>query len=218
MRWSLRRSYHLKTLITGLPRCGTSFLTEIVSQFGGNLGKRGAYRTFEESGRRGYNEHLKLNRISDDLLQECQADFHFQLPSRRALSELDTRKAQQKIKATVDQEKIDIYKDNKLVVLADIYYLLYPRAKWIFVHRPVEETHKSRFGEPISFADWQEISRKRMALWQHTAVAVSALYLDFNRFRTDFDGQLKQIADHLELPLTKHVHQRCRQFYTPRKS
>jgi hypothetical protein len=216
MMIKIRKSHQLQTLITGLPRSGTSLLTEIVACFGGNLGREEAYVTFQKSGRRGYNEHLELNAISNDLLSQCDRDFHFNLPTPEELTMLKNAKAKKKIKAIVNREKIDIYKDNKLVVLADLYLSIYPVAKWIFISRPIQETFRSRFGEAISFEDWQMISERREGLWYTTGAARLALYVEFGELKTNFDGLLERIAKYLDRPLSDEIRQKCRQCYLPR--
>jgi hypothetical protein len=192
-------------------------LAEIVKQFGGRLGDKKSYVTFHDVSRRGYNEHLKLNRISDELLKKLKADFHFKLPTPEVLSALDSEREKKKIIALVNKEKVDIYKDNKLIMFADIYKTLYPDGKWLFISRPVEETFRSRFGEKIAYSDWKIITNNRLALWHRSAAANLALAVEYNDFKEDFDTTLKKIADHLNRTLTYDIRQKCRKIYSPRR-
>lgn len=184
----------LKIIVTGLPRSGTSFLTSLVHHMGFSVGNGQKLKPADKYNKTGYFEYLPLMKISDQIFNRLGNDFFTQLP------ELDNgwtrpfESEKQSILQCVQEDHIELYKDNKLVILADLYDELFPNAKWIFIERCIEETYRSRFGQPLSIKQWEKITENRLTCWNKTKPSKKALYVKYSNFSNNFEHQVDEIA------------------------
>lgn len=206
----------LRVIVTGLPRTGTSFLAGLVNRMGFSAGPEGWLKPADEHNRYGYFECVPLMQISDRVLSKLGGSFH-QLPqfSPGWLDAFEAEKRQ--IRALVHAGNIEMFKGNRLVILADLYDQLFPEVKWIFIHRSVEETYQSRFGDDMSFEEWRRLSEARLQRWEASQPASRALYVDYNDFRENLKETIAVVEDHLEVVLTAEQRASCVEFYRPRR-
>ncbi|MEM8907770.1 MAG: sulfotransferase [Bacteroidota bacterium] len=208
----------MRVLITGGPRSGTSFLAGLIRAMGLHPGRERHLKLPDLQSRKGYWEHQRLLDISRQLLVKMKADFHHQLPQLEPGWTQHFSKEKAAIRQIVHQEKIDFYKGNRLLVLADLYDELFPKAKWFCIRRNVEATYQSRFGKSISRAEWQTITENRYAAWQRTAASRKAVELDYDAFKTEPRTMILKITQHLGLPANEADLQRYQQYFKPRSS
>ena len=110
-----------------------------------------------------------------------------------------------------------MYKGNRMLVLVPLFDRLYPNAKWVFIERDIRETYRSRFGEDLSFEDWQALHERRMDYWRAAAPSDRALYIDYHDFKTDADVTIRRIAEHIGVQLDDRRLRTCREFFRPRR-
>lgn len=202
-------SSNLKIIVVGLPRSGTSFLTNFISLMGFSLGNKDWLKKPDQYNLDGYFECLPLNSITNRLLCEMGCDFHHNLPSTIKLDAVDINKYSTEIYDLINSGNIEIYKDNKLTIMPDIYDKLFPNVHWVYIERSVFDTYKSRFGGFIEFNDWVDISNNRRNLWLNSAVSKKALTLNYSQFETNLSGCLDLISEHLNVKLTEDVRHNC---------
>lgn len=220
--WNIRKTIYrphdhsIKVIVVGPPRAGTSFLTGLISLMGYNLGPSTWLKPADQHNPYGYLECIPLNRISNKILSKMKCDFHHpHFPGNDWTTKFNIEK--EGILKIVNVGQIELYKDNKLMILSDIYYKLFPQAKWIFINRNVKETFKSRFGEELSFTEWQEITNKRMELWNDSRAAKSAFNINYQDFKDDKVAAIKRIANFLNCDLNKRQYQKCLNFFKLRR-
>lgn len=206
----------LKVIITGLPRSGTSFLTSLVHKMGFSLGPQNWLVGADKYNRYGYFESIPLNRLSDKILKKLDSDFHENLPILELgwIEKCSLEKRQ--IKNVVQNGNIKLMKDNKVIILADLYDELFPNAKWIFIQRDIEETYRSRFGDPLSFEQWQQITSDRLSIWQSSKPAQKALWFNYEDFKINIDQSIERLQAHLGIELTEAQLNDCRELFKPR--
>jgi hypothetical protein len=116
----------------------------------------------------------------------------------------------------VETGGIELYKGNRLLVLADLYDELFPEAKWIFIQRSIEETYTSRSGETLSFEEWERITNERLRIWNSGRPSEQALYVDYRDFRFDMRRTASKIVAFLEIELSGSQMGLCIDFFRPR--
>lgn len=205
----------LEVIIVGLPRSGTSFLTSIVQHLSGlHLGDSGMLRQSDSNNKYGYFEYVPLMKVTDKMLTKLGGNFH-NLPDLNPEWKRTLVDEQEEIIRIVRKDKIQLYKDNRLMVIPDIYYDLFPAAKWIFIERDVNETYQSRFGIPISFEDWVKVTNRRLEYWKTSEAAKNALSLDYQDFKEDFDTTLNRIIDFLNIEIDQSKIESCHELFKP---
>lgn len=214
MIWN--KQHNIKVIITGGPRSGTSFLSGLVSKMGYSLGDDSRLVKANEYNKYGYFENMDLIKISNSILTKMSKDFFFELPSREELISTNLSAYKRRIRRIVNTQKIDLYKGNRLMVLSDIYHDLYPDAKWIYIERDINETYKSRFGQPLSLSEWKDMTRNRVLKWKSSPVSSSALNLKYEEFADDYQAVLNKIVDYLEIELSQSQYSKCLDFYKPK--
>lgn len=206
----------IEVLITGGPRSGTSFLSGLIEQMGYRLGNPENMVPPDINNKYGYFEHNKLINISNRMLTKLQCDFHYNLPKEPINLSL-LKKEMRQIQKVVTQEEIQSYKGNRLLILSPVYEHLFPEAKWIYIERNIEETYKSRFGDYLSFEDWQLITQNRIDLWKKSNAGKTALNLDYAEFKQDFKATIVKISNFLGKELSEDQMENCLKFYRPKK-
>jgi hypothetical protein len=206
----------LKVIVTGSPRSGTSFVTGLIHLMGFSIGPKSWLKKADRYNPYGYFECQPLNRLSSAVLMSL-GDFHSALPSLEDQWTEAFKAEQAQIVRVVESGGVELYKDNLLLVLADLYDELFPDAKWVFVQRDIEATYKSRFGRHLSFSDWQRIVERRSQLWQSSNPSKKALYIDYDDFKSDIKGAVQTIQTFLDIELSKKQLAVCIDFFKPRK-
>jgi sulfotransferase family protein len=205
----------LKVIITGSPRAGTSFVAGLVSRLGFNAGPQDWLRPPDSNNPQGYYECTPLISISERMLQKLGGDFHHP-PSLPHDWLVQLAEECREVCDIVAKGQIEMYKGNRLLILAGAYHELFPKAKWVFVHRDVHDTHRSRFGAPIPLEEWKALTEARLSTWRRSAPCATALVVEYASFKLDFEGSLKRLAQHLGVELTESMLLSCRGFFKPR--
>ena len=210
------KGYELKVIICGLPRSGTSFLTGLVERMGFNVGPKRWLKDNDKNNKLGYFECLPLNLLSEKIMDKYSADFISNLTLPKYWLESAALSYGQKIKNIINSGRIDLYKDNRLLVIADLYVHLYPNAKWIFIQRSKSSTYKSRFGDIMSEEQWRVVTEKRLAAWRHTAASSKALHLNYEDFSKMLPKQIEIISGFLNAKLSNYQIADCKAFFQPK--
>jgi hypothetical protein len=205
----------LKVIIPCFPRSGTSFLAGLIVRMGFNPGPEKWLKKADELNPFGYYECLPLLKISRGILKKFGGDILKNIPDlpNGWINELETEKRQ--ILDIVYSGKVEIFKDAPMLIIADLYDELFPRAKWIVIHRDVRETFKSRFGKPLTYEEWGKITRTRLRKWQQTKPSSKALNLDYKDFFVDCQRTIEKISTFLEIQLTAKQMKECMDFFKP---
>ncbi len=208
----------LKVIVTGPPRSGTSFLCGLVHRMGYRLGPEEWLRQADVNNVHGYFECLPLLRISEEILSKFGGDFHLNIPDLPDNWPALVGREKKLIRSLVNKGRIDLYKGNRLLVLADLYDELYPKARWIFMNRNIEETFESRGGKGrnLTFEQWQSITDKRLQYWYASKPSRKALELDYNDFREDPVEAMSSIQSFLNIDLDETSLRELMGFFKPR--
>jgi hypothetical protein len=184
----------MKVIVTGLPRSGTSFLAGLITRMGFSLGDSANIKEADQYNRYGYFEHLRLMELSNSILRKLGGDYFLNIPDVRPGWTMSMKAEKALIQRYVNEEGIELYKDNRLVLLSDIYKELYPDAKWVYIERAHEETYRSRFGRPLSMNQWLSMSEARLDGWNRSKVKDEALAVRYLDFVEDFDRTVADLA------------------------
>lgn len=129
-------------------------------------------------------------------------------------------KEQQEIKWIIEREGIEVYKGNMLVILADLYDVLFPDAKWIFISRNADEivrsmiaTDKTKLANETYLLD--SVKQWRSS-WYNSRVSKSCLEVRYEDFLKSPEYTIQTIAKYLNHPLSPEVLRRCLDFFKPR--
>lgn len=213
-----KKNKNLKVIIVGPPRSGTSFLTSLVHKITDyNVGEDDDLRAPDPNNKFGYFEFVELMSITEEILKLQGGDYH-NLPEFETGWINKYKRQKRRIKKIVNKNNLELYKDNKVLCLADFYNDIYPNAKWIFIQRNVNDTFKSRFGEYIDYDKWVEISGKRLKYWFASEVSKRALSIRYESFYNDMPNIVDIIANHLSIELTDEKRQECYNLFKPRNS
>ena len=208
----------LKIIVTGPPRTGSSFLTRLINDMGYYAGPKDMMLPPDDHNKHGYYEFTQLNAISDKIV----VGMGIGMTPRNGIPPLPEGwtnsypQEKQMIKNIVDVYGIELYKDNDLIVLGDMYTELYPNAKWIYIGRDIQATFNSRFGAPIPFEEWQKITDDRFNAWRRTKAAQTALEINYEDFGTDPTGTIQKICNHLEITLGDSLFDKCVNMFQPK--
>lgn len=195
----------MKVIITGNPRSGTSFVCQLVSQMGFNPGSPKNIKPADQYNPGGYWEHIPLASITDLIFQKLNLNFFSQIQSLSSNWQKSLTAERDMIVQTVRSDKVEVYKDNKLMVIADLYSDLFPRAKWLFVSRDFEECYRSRWGEPISLENYIEICAARLVIWRQTRASRACLTIDYNDFKTSTSNTITKIVNYLGVDIANRL-------------
>jgi len=207
----------LKIVVVGNPRSGTSFVTGLIHQMGFSLGIKKNIKQPDQYNIYGYFEHLGIMRINSKIFKKLKIDFHYNLPEKVAIKSNALRYESLLIEKLINEEKIELIKDNRIIVMPDLYNELFPNSKWIYIQRNIEETYKSRFGYYISKADWYNIVNKREEIWNNSYTKHKSLSIDYNDFKIDFRGTISTIAHYLDITIDDSMISRLQAYYKPKK-
>lgn len=211
----MKETSPLKIIVVGLPRSGTSFVAGLIERMGYSLGPSYWLKGRDEHNKHGYFECIPLNSLTDKILKDLGGDFH-NLPEIRDGWLKGFKEEQKKIKRIVQSGKIELYKDNKLSAISDLYLDLYPNAKWVFVSRKTGDTYKSRFGKHIGFEEWKRLTGKRLRTWEGSKAAKGSYCVDYDDFKKDVEGSVRALAVFLGIDLSFDALKKCTEFYRPK--
>lgn len=208
----------LQVLITGQPRAGTSFLAGFISRMGFSLGPREWLKPVDENNPYGYYECLPLLYISRDILAELGGSIH-EIPEFYDGWEADFKQETNEINRIVEQGGIELYKGNRLMLLAPLYDKIFPEASWIYIRRREEDVYESEkdfLDSPPSHEEWKSIYEERYKVWKNTAVSAKALEVSYEGFKQDIDSMITKIESHLDISLSSSRKKKCKSFFNPR--
>lgn len=205
----------VKVFVTGIPRSGTSFLTGLISQMGFSLGSKKSLKPANEHNRYGYFENRSIMSISDSILKQLGGSFH-ELPNFHKNWAADFPDEKEQILSLVNKQRIELIKDNRLLVLSDLYDELFPDALWIYISRHIDERFDSQFGNMMTFDELENLTKKRLAIWYSGSASQKALNLDYEDFKSNIDQSIEIISCHLGIVLSERQRERCRNFFRPR--
>ncbi|MFB6273729.1 MAG: hypothetical protein ABEL51_12620, partial [Salinibacter sp.] len=117
----------LQIIVTGQPRSGTSFLAGLLSRMGLSAGPIEWLKSADEHNPYGYFECLPLLHLSEEILADLGGGVNDvpRLPEDWT-SQLHQEK--RRIQEIVTSGGIELYKDNRLMILADLYDEIFPSA------------------------------------------------------------------------------------------
>ena len=210
-----RGNNNLKVIVTGPPRSGTSFLTGLISRMGFSPGPEDWLKKGDEHNKYGYFECMPLWKISFVMLKNLGGSFH-KLPACNPGWTAYFNAEKKKITRLVKSGGIELYKDNQLLILSELYHELFPDAKWVFINRDIKETYKSRFGEAISFDQWELITKERLNRWHSSPPSEKALYLNYQDFKDDKFNTINDLQSFLGIELNQYQLKSCLNFFKPR--
>lgn len=179
----------LKVIVTGQPRTGTSFLTNLLSVMAGfSLGPSNIFREKDYHNPNGYYEVGQIIEVEDRLLQKLGGTYH-NIPNMKNKWYKGFDKTKQKIKNIIEENNIEIIKSPRGIIIGDIYKEIYPDAIWFYTSRNIKETYRSRWGNKISFCEWERICQEREKAWKNTKVAKNAWNVKYENFKKKFTDE-----------------------------
>ena len=207
----------LKVIITEPPRSGTSFITGCIHRMGFNVGSEKWLKQADIFNPYGYYECLPLLEISIRILNQLGGDF-LDIPSLNPGWTENFLTEKGEICKIIKTGEIELYKGNRLLIVADLYNELFPNAKWIFINRDIEQLHISpgALSNSFSFQEWKEIINKRLSVWNSSKPASKAFKVDYQDFKTDCKKTILEIQSFLDIELTETQIENCMSFYKPR--
>ena len=208
----------LKVIITGPPRSGTSFLCGLVGRMGFNLGPKSWLKKGDRNNPYGYYECIPLMAIDHCLLKKFGGSVMTppDLPKNWINLCFEEKK---KIKNIVQNGGIEVYKGNMLIILADLYADLFPKAKWIMIHRDEKDTIRSIFntGNQMSPEELSDTWRRWLAGWERNKLTSNCLIIRYEDFIENPQRMVHIISNHLGVTLTKNQFRKCVSFFKPRQ-
>jgi len=205
----------LKIVVIGLPRSGTSFLTNLISTMGFDLGKKDWLKVGNEHNLDGYFECVPLNAITNKILSDLRCDFHHNLPDIIDINNINISKYKNEIYKLASDSGVEIYKDNKLTIMPDVYDNIFTNINWVYIERDVADTYKSRFGNYISFNDWVDITNRRKKLWLDSSVSDKALKLNYNQLGKDLGHYIDVLSEYLNIKISDELKSECLSVFRP---
>lgn len=206
----------LAAVVTGLPRSGTSFVAGLIARLGLSPGPRLLLRPGNRHNRYGYYEHVPLNWITDRILKEMGRDFDLNLPAgREEFSGLDLDRYRRKIKRKIQNGRVEVYKDNKLVLYPELYSEIFPQVRFIFVTRDADARFASRFGKTVARRKWEDFNERRLAMWLESPVSGTALTLAYEDFFDDARACVDKVCSYLELNAGEESRRKAAEFFRP---
>ena len=146
-----KEKFPLKVIVTGMPRSGTSFLAGLIVRMGYSAGPVRWLKPADKHNIYGYYECLPVFHEVTKIKNKVNPDLYMNPQPFQSDWLKKSEKEIKRIMRIIEAGGIEIYKDTRLVVLADLFSYLYPEAKWIYIYRDIESTYKSSFGNKISY-------------------------------------------------------------------
>lgn len=213
-----RKGNHLKVIITGPPRSGTSFLAGLVVRMGYSPGPTSKLRKADKDNPYGFYENMPLMEIDHNLLKKFGGSTMAppDLPENW-IGQCEEEK--RRIRKIVRDFGIEVYKGNMLVILANLYAELFPGVKWIMIHRGEKETIRSIHdsGSPMSSQELTNTWKRWLEGWENSKVSPNCLTIRYEDFMENPQRMISTISDYLGVTLTKERFRNCVSFFRPRQ-
>ncbi len=210
----------LKVLVTGYPNSGTSFLCNLVVELGLSPGKNESLKSADAHNRYGYYENLVLRNFLWEFFKAKKLKMWDQATvakKRTEVKELRLEKAPfPALAKIIDDELIEVYKDNKLPLYFEAFD---PAIKIIVIERNANDVfrspQKSGFSPmEVSYEKFFQAYEYYRHLCLKMSVARSVLFLNYEDFFSDFDGQVEKIKNFLNLSSNQNL----KKIFKPRVS
>lgn len=189
----------MKVIVTGNARSGTSFLTNLVHKMtnykcGDNIKGK------DSNNKWGYWEHIGLNKITTQCLRSVGISYVTKKPVKKIdFSSPKFDSFRKKINTITNNQKIELYKDNKLILAPELYTKLYPEAKWIYIQRNLKDSFKSKFGEKMTFEEYSNMVKNRLDCWESKEKPKNCLVVNYEDFDNNIEGTIKKIINYLDV-------------------
>ena len=213
-----RKDDHLKVIITGPPRSGTSFLAGLVVRMGYSPGPTSKLRKADKDNPYGFYENMPLMEIDHNLLKKFGGSV-IDPPDLPGNWIGQCEEEKRRILKIVRDFGIEVYKGNMLVILADLYAELFPGVKWIMIHRGEKETIRSIHdtGTQMSSQELTDTWNRWLEGWEKSKVSSNCLTIKYEDFMEDPQCMVQTISDYLGVTLTKERFRKCISFFRPRQ-
>jgi len=162
----------------------------------------------------GYYECLPLLYIENDILRSLGGDCN-NIPEFPANWSSLFKKKKAKINSIIRNGGIEIYKGNRQIVLSELFYELFPDAKWIMILRDEKDTFRSEFGEPFTWEEWKKLRQKRFDIWNRSPVSSKCMVIKYEEFNHNAEKMVENIAQYLGVPLSSQKKSLCINFFKP---
>lgn len=216
--FSFKSQDSMKVIVVGLPRSGTSFLTGLIVRMGFDPGPKKLLRSANQFNPYGYYENMKLMKIDHDLLKKFGGKVMNPPELPKDWIKLCI-KEQKKIRQVVDREGIEIYKGNMLVILADLYDVLFPNVKWIYISRNEDDIVRS-----LIAADNENMLDKKFLYelitywkrsWYKNKISKNCLEVRYEDFFESPEKTIRLIAKYLNHSMSKKEYKVSLDFFQP---
>lgn len=213
----------LKVIVTAPPRSGTSFLAGLLVQMGLSPGPEEWLKEADEHNPYGYYECLPLMYIENEVLKKLGGSYN-NIPEFPPIWTDLFEKEKRQIEKIVRNGGIEVYKGNRLLVLADLYIELFPQARWIMILRNEWDTFNSEFGKesyekelgrPLTRQEWMNLRQKRFDVWNNSRASLICLIVRYEDFKNEPEQMVLRIANHVGVTLPSDKLQKCLGFFRP---
>lgn len=208
----------VKVIVTGQPRTGTSFLTSLAQKItGGSLGAPNMLKQPDDNNPRGYYECLPILGLEDKILAKLGGTLR-DMPDLEPGWQQDFDKEKQELRRIVMDLGVEVFKSPRGFIMGDLVQDVFPKAKWLFSHRPAEAMYNSRFGNHIPMQEWFDIVDRRHKAFERTGISRIAYRVPYINFTTPetLAAEVKTIALFLRVKLTDKILQECLESWQPR--
>jgi len=211
----------LKVIVTGQPRTGTSFLTNLVSVISGySLGPKGGLKTPDGHNPNGYFENEQIMQIEDELLQKMGGSYQ-KIPETPKGWHKGYGGIKKRLRTTINRGKIEVIKSPRGIMMGDIYHDMYPKAIWFYTRRDPETTYGSRWGKKISRKRWRAICKKREEVWKKSKVGSRAWNIEYDNFKWNFGNEWIKIIqafwlEGIKVDWSVKKYEECKALWKPR--
>ncbi len=187
----------MKVIVTGNARSGSSFVTNLIHVLTGY--QCGDTRQGDQHNKFGYWENVELNNLNRSILQQLGLSYVNSKPTTEYVDYSHKRFDEMKEHIRKVSEGIELYKDNVLMIMPELYQQIFPDAKWIYTHRNIKSSYKSRFGGPLEENQYNLIVENRLNTWNDFEISKTAKHVEYERFDNDLEAAIQDIADYLEV-------------------
>lgn len=204
----------VEVIVAGCPRTGTSFTMSVMEALGYSVGDKKHHKTPDEHNPYGYYEDKDV--MDKEIKVSNALGFKFADPQPVPINWYDKAwKEVDALKRTVNARGMQAIKPIRGWVLGDVWRYMFPEAKWVYTTRNARDTHRSRFGKPVEYEQWANISNRRNAIFRRSNASKKALFVAYEDWGTCFDLTVMRIVQHLGI--TRPSMEEVRKLWRPRK-
>ncbi len=186
----------MKIIVTGNARSGSSFVTNLIHVL--TEYNCGPTRQGDKHNKFGYWENVELNNLNRSILNQLGLSYVSTQPSQYVdFSHPRFNDLKYHIKKA--SEGIELYKDNVLMIMPELYQQIFPDAKWVYTSRSIESSYKSRFGDPLEESKYNLIVENRLNTWKKFEISNIAKTVEYEKFDNDLEVAIQELADYLEV-------------------